>query len=85
MRKYDEALYRKPRWLVFNKIDMIPEAEREKRIKALLRQLGAKRKSFTIAAINGEGCRPLVYAVMDHLQTDTPRKTARKAKVSTAT
>ena len=87
LRKYDEALYRKPRWLVFNKIDMIPEAEREKRIKALLRQLGAKRKSYTIAAINGVGCRPLVYAVMDHLQTDAPRKTAerRKAKVDAAT
>ncbi len=80
LRKYDEALYRKPRWLVFNKIDMVPEADREKLIKGLLRQLGAKRKTFTIAAINGEGCRPLVYSVMDHLQDNKPRKAAQKTK-----
>jgi len=84
LRKYDEALYRKPRWLVFNKIDLVPEAEREKRIQTLLKQLGLKRKSFTIAAINGEGCRPLVYAAMDHLQDNTrqdkPQKVARKKK-----
>jgi len=27
LRKYDESLYRKPRWLVFNKLDLIPEAD----------------------------------------------------------
>lgn len=36
LRKYDEALYRKPRWLVFNKLDLIPEDEREKLVKTLL-------------------------------------------------
>jgi GTP-binding protein len=83
LRKYDEALYRKPRWLVFNKLDLIPEADRGKRVQTLLRQLGLKRKSFTISAINGEGCRPLVYAVMDHLQDGKPRTAARKAKADT--
>ncbi len=80
LRKYDEALYRKPRWLVFNKIDLVPEAEREKLIKTLLKQLGLKRKSFTISAINGEGCRPLVYAAMDHLQAGQPKPATRKKK-----
>ena len=28
LRKYDEALYNKPRWLALNKLDLIPEEER---------------------------------------------------------
>ncbi|MGE4110889.1 MAG: Obg family GTPase CgtA [Burkholderiales bacterium] len=79
LRKYDEALYRKPRWLVLNKMDLIPEGERETYVKTLLKKLGLKRKNFAISAVNGEGCRALVYAVMDHLQNAKPRKTAAEA------
>ena len=67
LRRYDEALYRKPRWLVLNKIDLIPEAERQARIDAFVRALDWHGPVFAIAAISGEGCRPLVYAIMDHL------------------
>ena len=67
LRKYDETLYRKPRWLVFNKLDLVPEHEREALVRRLKQQLGAQRKSFGISAISGEGCKALVYAVMDQL------------------
>ena len=83
LRKYDEALYRKPRWLVFNKLDLVPEGERKRLVGALVKKLGLKRKSFTISAINGEGCRTLVYAVMDHLQNDQQRKAKRKTTADT--
>lgn len=79
LRKYDEALYRKPRWLVFNKLDLVPEGERPKLIQSLLKKLGVSRKHFSIAAISGEGCKPLIYEVMDHLQ-HTTQKPARKMK-----
>src|SRR5581483_5115016 len=36
LRKYDEALYRKPRWLVLNKIDLVPEQERRTRTEAFV-------------------------------------------------
>ncbi|HXF66400.1 MAG TPA: GTPase ObgE [Burkholderiales bacterium] len=72
LRKYDEALYRKPRWLVLNKIDLVPPAERSRRVKRLLRDLGWKGKSFIISAFTGEGCRELVTAVMEHLERQTP-------------
>ena len=29
LKKYDEALYNKPRWLVLNKVDMVDASERE--------------------------------------------------------
>ena len=71
LRKYDEALYQKPRWLVLNKADLLPENEREKICKKFIRSLGWKGKSFTISALSGEGCKALTYAIMEHLEQDS--------------
>ena len=71
LRKYDETLYLKPRWLVLNKIDMVPADERAGAVKRFLRDFGWKGKSFIISALTGEGCRELAYAVMGHLQQDS--------------
>lgn len=68
LRKYDPELAAKPRWLVINKIDLVPEDERQKRIKALLKAYGRKEPHFVIAGISGEGCRELIYAIMEHLE-----------------
>jgi GTP-binding protein len=67
LKKYDEALFKKPRWLLINKIDLVPEDEREARIAALVKSYKPK-KHFVISAISGEGCREVTYAVMDHLE-----------------
>lgn len=40
LRKYDEALYGKPRWLVLNKFDMLDEEEAERRTAEFLEQIG---------------------------------------------
>jgi GTP-binding protein len=68
LRKYDEALYQKPRWLVINKIDLVPEDERANRVKTFLKRFGKVERHFTISAINNEGCRELTYAIMDHVE-----------------
>jgi GTP-binding protein len=67
LRKYDASLFDKPRWLVINKIDLVPEAERATRVAALIEGYGAVEKHFVISAINGAGCRELTFAIMDHL------------------
>ena len=68
LRKYDTSLEKKERWLVLNKMDLIPEDEREARVKAFLRSLRWKGRWFAVSAVNGAGCRELCFAVMDHLQ-----------------
>lgn len=68
LRKYDEALYRKPRWLVLNKTDLVPDEERAGRIAGFVRDYGWHGPVFAISAISGEGCQPLVFAIMEHLQ-----------------
>jgi GTP-binding protein len=83
LRKYDEALYRKPRWVVLNKIDMVPAASRARATKRFLKDLGWKGNSFIISALTGEGCRELAYAVMAHLEQDAGnRRTNRRRSQS---
>jgi GTP-binding protein len=61
LKKYDEALYRKPRWLVFNKIDLAEDAS--ERIAKIVRALRWKGPWFKVSAISGEGCREVCAAV----------------------
>jgi len=68
LERYDRALYGKPRWLVLNKTDLIDPAEREARVAAFVKAYRWKGPVFTIAAISGEGCRDLVYAVQRWLE-----------------
>jgi GTP-binding protein len=67
LEKYDPALAAKPRWLVLNKLDLIPQDERAARTQAFAKALRCKGPLFAIAAINGSGCRELTFAVQDWL------------------
>ena len=67
LKKYDPGLAAKPRWLVFNKIDMVPEDERERRIKDYVRRLRFKGPVFTVSALARTGLHPLVEAVYRHV------------------
>ncbi|HWU85216.1 MAG TPA: GTPase ObgE [Rhodocyclaceae bacterium] len=75
LRKYDESLYNKPRWLVLNKVDLVPEDERAEHIAALVKGYGAVDKYFVISGISGDGCKSLTYAIMDYLES-LPRRNA---------
>ena len=57
LKKYDAALYKKPRWLVFNKADLASNAEA--RAKDIVRRLRWNAPWFIISAISGKGCRAL--------------------------
>jgi GTP-binding protein len=65
LKKYDEALYNKPRWLVLNKLDLLED--RAEKVAAFLKEFGGDTRYFAISAINGEGCKELSYAIMEHL------------------
>lgn len=67
LRKYDESLYQKPRWLVLNKMDMVPTEEREARVKDVVRRLRWKGPVFQISALARDGLDPLVQAIYQHV------------------
>ena len=68
LKKYDEALYRKPRWLVLNKLDLLAPSERANKCRQFLSDFGWEEKSFIISALTGEGCKELIFAVMQYLE-----------------
>jgi GTPase len=72
LKKYDRALYDKPRWLVLNKLDMVPIDEREKRCAEFVRRLRWKQPVYRISALTREGCEPLMRAVFEHIAAQVP-------------
>jgi len=72
LQRYDAALHDKPRWLVLNKLDLVPEDERARRVKAFVKTYRWKGPVFAITAINGEGCRELVYRIQEWLDAHPP-------------
>jgi GTP-binding protein len=67
LQKYDESLYEKPRWLVLNKLDMVPEDERKKRVKDFIKRFGWKGPVYEISALTREGCEELVQDIYNYL------------------
>ena len=80
LRKYDEDLYAKPRWLVLNKLDLIPEEERAERVAAFLEAYGPVERHFQISARKGEGTQALIFAIQDLLDAERDRIEAERAE-----
>ncbi len=68
LKKFSPDLADKPRWLVLNKRDLLPDAEAEKKARAILRALRFKGPHFLISAATGAGTRELSDAVMRFLE-----------------
>ena len=74
LRKYDPSLHRKPRWLVLNKIDLLPEAKRAPALQRIVKGLRWRGPTFAISSLTGEGCQALIYAIMEELEGHTGSK-----------
>lgn len=67
LRNFDEALYRKPRWIILNKIDLIPEDERSDRVSAISYALGKTLPVYVVSGATGAGCLQLCHKIMQFL------------------
>ena len=68
VEKWSDDLANKPRWLVLNKTDRLPEDEVDERCQAIIDELNWTAPVFKIAAINGKGTRELMFAIMNFLE-----------------
>jgi GTP-binding protein len=68
LKKYDPGLYKKPRWLVLNKLDMVPADEREAKVKDFVKRFKHKGPVFEISALTREGCEGLVRSIFEHIE-----------------
>ena len=68
LKKFSPELSKKSRWLVLNKIDLLPPEECEERCREIVRRLRFKGPVFRISGVTGAGTRQLCQAVMTHLE-----------------
>ena len=78
LKKYDEDLYRKPRWLVLNKADLLAPEDQSGQARQFLADFRWRDKSFIISALSGAGCKELAFAIMGHLETNTDPASANR-------
>jgi GTPase len=67
LEKFDPELAARPRWLVFNKADLLPVEERQARAEALLAELGWEGPWFMVSALAKEGTDEVCRKVMTFL------------------
>jgi GTP-binding protein len=78
LKKFSAELTRRERWLVLNKLDLLPEKKRAAHVREIVRRLRWKRPVFAISAINGAGCRELMRAVMGYLEKQVQEKREKR-------
>jgi GTPase len=68
LKKFSKELAAKPRWLVINKSDLLPEAEAQKRARSIVRGLRFRGPHFLVSAATGRGTKELCETVMAFLE-----------------
>lgn len=74
LKKYDECLYNKPRYLVINKVDLVLDEERNTYVNNFINEFKKYEthtnfdKIFTISGVTGEGCKELCYYIMNFIE-----------------
>ncbi|HIF9497032.1 TPA: Obg family GTPase CgtA [Photobacterium damselae] len=68
LEQYSEKLTGKPRWLVFNKVDLMPEDEANEKIQEILDALAWEDKYCRISALNRLGTQELCYDLMEFIE-----------------
>ena len=67
LQAFDTELAQRDRWLILNKIDLMPEAEWRARCADIVQGLGWQGPVYEISAAAGHGTQPLIMDIMAHL------------------
>jgi GTP-binding protein len=80
--EYSDALADRPRWLVLNKLDLLPPEQRKKRTAAIVKKLKWKGPVYAISALTADGTKRLVQDVMTYLEGLREREPGETAEPS---
>ena len=69
IESWDGNLATKERWLVLNKVDLLPDEMVDEFCDDIVKRLGWTGKVFKISALNKAGTQALIYAIMEHLDS----------------
>jgi len=82
LKKFDKELAAKPRWLVLNKRDLMPDDEAQKRARAIVRSLRFRGPHYLVSGATGRGTKDLAEAVMKFLEEQDREARAREASAA---
>lgn len=68
LEKFSAELLQRERWLVLNKVDLLPAEERDARVEEIVRGLGFSGPVYPISAIAREGTEALCQDIMAYLE-----------------
>ena len=68
LERFSPALAARERWLVLNKVDLLPDDEAGERCDEVVKRLDWTGPVFSISAISGAGTDRLCAAIMDHVE-----------------
>ncbi|WP_299019329.1 Obg family GTPase CgtA [uncultured Photobacterium sp.] len=68
LKQYSDKLANKPRWIVFNKVDLLPEEEAQAKIEEILEALAWEGDYYCISALNRMGTKELTYDLMSQIE-----------------
>ena len=68
LAKYGHDLLEKERWLVLNKVDVLPQEEAEKLCKSIVKKLRWKGRVFIISGLARQGLDELAQEAMRYLE-----------------
>ena len=68
LERFSPTLAQRERWLVLNKIDLLPDDEREQRLNDILERLQWHGPVYRVAAISADGTKQLCGDMMTHLE-----------------
>ena len=68
LRKFSPELLEKERWLILNKVDLMPAEEAEVLCEDIVKRLGWTEKVFKISALSREGTEQLAQEAMSYLE-----------------
>ncbi len=80
LEKFSPALAERERWLVLNKLDLVPEVEHEARCQALIEALNWQGPVYRVSAINGEGTQAICRDIMAYIEQRQEEESADEAK-----
>jgi len=69
LEKYSPKLASKPRWLVFNKMDLMLEDEAEEVIQHVISELNWEGEVFRISAFNKDSTDPICYKLAEFIES----------------
>lgn len=68
LKKFNPELFEKERWLVLNKIDLLPDDEVDERCDDIIKRLGWTGKAFRISGVSHKGTDVLIQEAMRYLE-----------------